>query len=624
MWQQLPIGADFDVGKWETLMNDNSHHFILFRYIDDGNPNTPPPTLNVWNPHDAACLSGGGFQENLTGAQDPHVIEAYPDGLARTLHPGDIVGLNSHYINTLNVPIQGHVYVNVYPYSGTQPHHTAKTLFATDANYSTTGIGIGAGGSGGILPFHTGVTEGDWVNFENPGVCLVYLTSHMHKRGILFTEEYPVGNQVYNNSDWDHPYVLGFPAPLWIPQNDVIHYECTHDNGFSNPNDVKRNSNGIPAKLHFGLSADDEMCIMPGLYFVPAVAGTARCPEAKRRPAERCSAHDHPCYRSFGERCARPRARPRQPGARARARHWRKLATECIVEYDGFRLNYPPPPSVKRKEFRCFDGDPTCDTDGVRNGSCAMSVSLCFAGNDVPGCTAGTVSEVKVSNPPPTNPKHDPALAALQSAGQAVLPTAGPNVCGAPAVITVPIGKKSAKKLKVRATSSTGKDSDSFKLRCVKSGWTKYMHDLSNSGSNPDETTLGVANVGSIVQKWEFVVKDKATPHYISAAPTVADDRVYIGSWNGMMYALRATDGKVLWKFDTADPNPGERGGLRESILRDRARRRTRVLRGGRRQVLLSGRSRPAPVEHLDRQPRRGDRGWRGRARVVIAGRARR
>jgi polyvinyl alcohol dehydrogenase (cytochrome) len=239
-----------------------------------------------------------------------------------------------------------------------------------------------------------------------------------------------------------------------------------------------------------------------------------------------------------------------------------KLATECIVEYDGFRLNYPPPPSVKRKEFRCFDGDPTCDTDGVRNGSCAMSVSLCFAGNDVPGCTAGTVSEVKVSNPPPTNPKHDPALAALQSAGQAVLPTAGPNVCGAPAVITVPIGKKSAKKLKVRATSSTGKDSDSFKLRCVKSGWTKYMHDLSNSGSNPDETTLGVANVGSIVQKWEFVVKDKTTPHYISAAPTVADDRVYIGSWNGMMYALRATDGKVLWKFDTADPNPGERGGL--------------------------------------------------------------
>ena len=133
-------------------------------------------------------------------------------------------------------------------------------------------------GSGGILPFHTGVTEGDWVNPESPGVCLVDLTSHMHKRGILFTEEYPVGSQIYTNSDWDHPYVLGFPSPLWIPQNDVIHYECTHDNGFSNPNDVKRNTNGIPAKLHFGLSADDEMCIMPGLYFVPAVAGNCTLP----------------------------------------------------------------------------------------------------------------------------------------------------------------------------------------------------------------------------------------------------------------------------------------------------------------------------------------------------------
>jgi len=78
---------------------------------------------------------------------------------------------------------------------------------------------------------------------------------------------------------------------------------------------------------------------------------------------------------------------------------------DCIVEYGGFMLNYPPPPAPKRREFRCFDGDPSCDTDGTRNGSCAFSIQMCFAGDNVPGCTAGTVSTVRVKNPrPPGGP----------------------------------------------------------------------------------------------------------------------------------------------------------------------------------------------------------------------------
>jgi hypothetical protein len=276
MWVQVPLSGDLDVGAFEIAMNENSHHFILFRYIDDGNAATPLPALNVWNPGDIACGSGGFFKENLSGSQDPHVVDAYPDGLARTLHAGDIIGLNSHYINTLNIPIQGHVYVNIYPYTGTEPHKTAKTLFAIDANYApTTGISLGGPG---IAPFQQGITPGNWQNPETGGACIVQLTSHMHKRGILFREEYPVGNEIYSNSDWDHPDLLRFPTPLWVPHNDVIHYECTHDNGFSNPNDVKRNNFGVAANLHFGFSADDEMCIMPGLYFVPSVAGDCSLP----------------------------------------------------------------------------------------------------------------------------------------------------------------------------------------------------------------------------------------------------------------------------------------------------------------------------------------------------------
>jgi len=236
---------------------------------------------------------------------------------------------------------------------------------------------------------------------------------------------------------------------------------------------------------------------------------------------------------------------------------------DCIVEYGGFTLNYPPPPAPKHREFRCFDGDPACDTDGTRNGSCSFSIQMCFAGDNVPGCTAGTVSTVRVKNRRPTSPSFDPELDALQSSGRAVLPTSTANTCGAPVTITVPVGKKAAKKIRVHATATGGSDSDNFRLTCVKSGWTKYQHDLANSGSNPDETTITPANVGSLTLKWNFHATAKVEqPHYVTAEPTVANDVVYIGAWNGVMYALRAADGSVAWQFDTADPHPEQRGNL--------------------------------------------------------------
>jgi hypothetical protein len=140
--------------------------------------------------------------------------------------------------------------------------------------------------------------------------------------------------------------------------------------------------------------------------------------------------------------------------------------SDCLVEYEGFALNYPPPPATTRKEFRCFDGDPACDADGVQNGVCAFEVRMCFAGTDVAGCNAGTVTDLRVANPSPASPRHDPELAALLAAGQAVLP-ASAYTCSAPVTLTAATGNKNGKRLRVRAASSTGVDSDKFRLTCV-------------------------------------------------------------------------------------------------------------------------------------------------------------
>ena len=48
--------------------------------------------------------------------------------------------------------------------------------------------------------------------------------------------------------------------------------------------------------------------------------------------------------------------------------------------------------------------------------------------------------------------------------------------------------------------------------------------------------------------KWKF-----ATGNVVHASPAVAGGVVYIGSWDRYLYALRAEDGSLLWKFETGD-----------------------------------------------------------------------
>jgi outer membrane protein assembly factor BamB len=53
---------------------------------------------------------------------------------------------------------------------------------------------------------------------------------------------------------------------------------------------------------------------------------------------------------------------------------------------------------------------------------------------------------------------------------------------------------------------------------------------------------------------WRFQPKagDPAGVESLGAAPTVIPGVVFEGSGRGVLYALSATDGQVLWQFDTA------------------------------------------------------------------------
>jgi glucose dehydrogenase len=76
--------------------------------------------------------------------------------------------------------------------------------------------------------------------------------------------------------------------------------------------------------------------------------------------------------------------------------------------------------------------------------------------------------------------------------------------------------------------------------------WPMYGRDLRHSFSNP-QSAITPSNVSKLIPAWFFKTDDA-----VSASPTVVDGVVYVGSWDGYFYALRAHPGllkRLKWKF---------------------------------------------------------------------------
>lgn len=80
-------------------------------------------------------------------------------------------------------------------------------------------------------------------------------------------------------------------------------------------------------------------------------------------------------------------------------------------------------------------------------------------------------------------------------------------------------------------------------LSCAQTGWPFAGFDLNNSRWASQETTLGVSNVGALVQRWSLV-----TQNDVSATPSVdTSGNVYVPDWSGNLWKVNATTGAVVW-----------------------------------------------------------------------------
>jgi hypothetical protein len=252
IWLPVPNATDLDVLRWEMALNPGTHHFAIFDYDRAG----VPPTLGRWVPGDVGCISGSDFGDTVTGSpQAPYSVDSYPPGVARRLRAGSYIGLNAHYANVFDVPIQMKVWTNVYPYPGT-PAYLAHTIIDIDDMLSEINV----------PPFTQRVMNGVWANPEGRPISVFGVSGHMHKRGVRFTAWKADGTKIYENFDWAHPSSREFDPPIVLGPGEYLEYECLHDNGVTRP--LKLDFAGNPTTLRFGVTTDDEMCTINGQYWV--------------------------------------------------------------------------------------------------------------------------------------------------------------------------------------------------------------------------------------------------------------------------------------------------------------------------------------------------------------------
>jgi hypothetical protein len=266
MWIEAPFAEDFVVGTFEYSLNPGTHHFAMWEHARG-----PDPVLNVFDPDDLACLSQGARPDGVTisgAGETPYFVDDYPAGAGRRLTGGMYIGINPHYYNEFDSPIQEKIWINLHPVVGPLEHEV-QTLLSTPAR-----LGSENSYSFEVPAFSTATHRLRYTNTSGVPLQIFELSSHQHQRGTRFTAWNSSGTRIFENFDWAHPAILDFDTPLALAPNDWIEFECEWDNGLTRP--VRRCGDSVndtgcmpgePVDIGFGVTAQDEMCFLTGFYW---------------------------------------------------------------------------------------------------------------------------------------------------------------------------------------------------------------------------------------------------------------------------------------------------------------------------------------------------------------------
>ena len=103
---------------------------------------------------------------------------------------------------------------------------------------------------------------------------------------------------------------------------------------------------------------------------------------------------------------------------------------------------------------------------------------------------------------------------------------------------------------KIRAVERSDKAS-AHAAFLVRTNWSQF-HRQNMERWNPYENVLNVNNAGNLQVKWNHVLGQMVNECVSTSSPAVDHGVVYVGTEDGMLYALKASNGNTLWSYQTA------------------------------------------------------------------------
>jgi hypothetical protein len=238
-------GDTFDVRRIDIHMMEQSHHFILYKWLGTTRPPAGVRDLG------GASANHDGLHQWITESQQSFRSVSFPQGVGIRFSRNDSFDVNSHYVN-LNgeQPLLGEVYVNLFFAEPGEVTALVRSLAAMVGDIF-------------VPPFTTRTSTGEWTVSRTTHVYA--LSSHMHRHGIEFGATWRRAgadlSRVYFNRDWDDPVTEYFDEPLVLRSGDSLRFWATY-----HYHDAPSASS---PPLTWGMTSEDEMGILLGFYAQP-------------------------------------------------------------------------------------------------------------------------------------------------------------------------------------------------------------------------------------------------------------------------------------------------------------------------------------------------------------------
>lgn len=238
----------------ESQFTPGSHHLLAYRTVLTSLPLGASTTATP-------CADGasiGQIRGSYYEAQSPQSRRDLPPGVAHRFQPGEVIILQTHYLNPSTDPLDAHAVLTLHTVDVATVPQEAGSIMFTDAN-----ISVPAGGTSRSTMTCTLPTD------FNPAL----LWSHMHKQGVNFiatTDDAAAAatlGTLYQETDWSEPHPRAYPfnPPATLHAGTHITFSCD----FKNPTSTT---------LTFGQSAEkNEMCILHGMYWPRMTASAEQC-----------------------------------------------------------------------------------------------------------------------------------------------------------------------------------------------------------------------------------------------------------------------------------------------------------------------------------------------------------